>query len=159
MLACSKEGLDKTVVCEVNRRPTTPIDSEPSLEAGSQAVHKIAFSGEDFRRLVYPSDFYQSMLGDCARLSSFESIGKQHGARSSHVGAICLLDRRINFHLAIPASLAACANALTSLSAFLSTTKVATASLKACRNPAGAAAPWTQLGRSLSLAKEFIDQL
>jgi TrwC relaxase len=51
------------------------------------------------------------------------------------------LERRINFHLAISASLAACANALTSLSAFLSTTNVETASLKACRNPAGAAAP------------------
>ena len=42
-------------------------------------------------------------------------------------GAIYLLERRINFHLAISASSAACANALTSLSAFLSTTNVETA--------------------------------
>ena len=100
----------------------------------------------------------QSDIRNRDRLSNCH-LSALHGHVRATLGAICLLERRINFHLAISASLAACANALTSLSAFLSTTNVATASLKACRNPAGAAAPWTQLGRSLSLAKEFIDQL
>src|SRR6516165_6747501 len=92
-------------------------------------------------------------LSDC-------HLGTLHGARSSHAGGDLPSGEadKLNFHLAISASLAACANALTSLSAFLSTTNVETASLKACRNPADAASPCTQLGRSLSLAKEFIDQ-
>jgi hypothetical protein len=120
--------------------------------------HFAALTGEDYsyvEEIRGSTDWRWKAASAClgpttpTRSPSLNNLAKLYRAKGQYANA----------HLAISASLAACANALTSLSAFLSTTNVVTASLKACRNPAGAAAPWTQLGRSLSLAKEFIDQL
>src|ERR1700746_488496 len=87
--------------------------------AQQQASHlRRAILNDSMTRLRNPSS--QSAIRNRDRLSDCH-LSTLHGARSRHAwGAICLLERRMNFHLAISASLAACGNPLKSLSAVFS---------------------------------------